>query len=303
MENEIRKTYFPIIRKHYPNCAVDDVQIFDNGYDHFVLVVDTIHAFRFPRTKNNWKKDHIEIEFFKQFASTSPIRVQQISGHRDEVTKIKYQTYEFLQGIPFSKEMAAKLKEEELLGIAKDLGNFLSHVHTFPISEAKRLNMDSISSAQDYGQYFKDMLEPDKKLLYPLLTQKEWEWIEHRINIFFDMTQHHPFRLTVTHSDFVSDHILINEQTKKVSGIIDFSLRIADAANDFKMFDRYGEKFLKTVYGNYFPVDKHFDQRRKFYAGDFLVGKLYFLLKTNSSKAKQEYYLKELKEYIVRNPL
>lgn len=297
MSNDIVGKYLQIIKNHYPNVTREEIKLFDDGNDHYVLVVNDIHAFRFPRSNDHGKKDHVINAFSNKFVPISPVPIQKMTGHVDPETGIKYQTYEFIPGVHLSREMATTLTHEELISIAKDLGKFLSSLHSFSVDEAKSMDVESLKNPHDYGEYFKDFLERDRKAFFSMLSKKEQKWIEQSVDDFYRLTKNHPFQFTVTHSDMLPEHILIDLQTHKLKGIIDFSPRIADPANDFKFFDRYSKAFLKAVYEQYLPVDVYFDERRKFYAGNLPVASLYQSIERNDEKMIN-IYLAQLKEYI-----
>ncbi len=294
---DVIEKYLPILVKHYPDITSDKIKLFDDGYDHYVLLVDNLHAFRFPRTEALGESDRVENALLIKFAQISPVAIQQITGHFDNESGINYQTYEFIPGIRLSRKMASSLTEQELVNIAIDMGNFLSSLHSFSKEDALKMGIESLVSPQDYGEYFKEFLEKDRESFFSLLSVQEQKWIEQSVKDFYILTKDHPFEMRVTHSDMLPEHIIIDPVTHKMNGIIDFSLRIADPANDFKFFDRYGEIFLKTVYKNYLEVDEYFDKRRKFYAGDLPVTNLYESIERNDS-SNIDLLLKQLKEYI-----
>lgn len=301
MNTEIFNKYLPIINIYYPECTSEKVALLDEGHDHYVFLVNKMHAFRFPRTDAHGKQDHVINAFSQKFAPISPVPIQKMAGHVDPKTSIKYQTYDFIPGVTLSRELAASLTEGELIEIAKDMGGFLSRLHTFPLDQAREMQMDELVSPPDYGEYFKDFLKKDRIAFFSLLSEKEQVWIDQSIEAFYNLTREHSFPFTVTHSDMLAEHILIDEITHRLSGVIDFSLRIADPANDFKVFDGYGEAFLKAVYENYLPVDEYFDKRRAFYAGNLPGANLYQAIERNDIKMVNQ-YLRELKEYISNHP-
>lgn len=297
MNRKVIEKYFPIVKKYFPNCKKEKIELLDDGYDHFVLLVDNLHAFRFPRTEIHGKKDHVENKFLKRFAINSPVCIPLMSGQIDQNTGIKYQIYEFIQGIKLSKELVLTLTEQELITLAIDMGRFLTQLHSFSLSEARAMDMDELDPVT-YGDYFKDFLEKDREAIFSLLSIDEQEWIEELIKYFSDLTKNYPFKVKVTHSNLLPEHIIIDADIHKLNGIIDFSLRIADPAKDFTFFDRYGDVFLQTVYKNYnLSVDKYFDKRRKFYAANLPVVNLYQSLERNDEKMIKAHFT-ELKEYI-----
>ncbi len=264
----MNKQFLEIIKKHYPTISEGKIKFLDDGWDHYVFVIDGKTAFRFPRTSEDGKKDAIETEFFKLFAPTSPVPVQNMKLFNDEETGIRYQMYDFIQGIRFTRDLAKTFSEEELSSIATDLGKFLTVLHSFPLDKGREMYMDEIVSAEDYVDYWEDFLKEIRNTMYQHFSKDEQEWIEKIFQEYITQSRKYSFSVTVTHFDLLPEHILVDEKTHKLSGIIDFSLRITDPAYDFSYFDRYGKHFLNAVLESY-PLrqgDETFDIRRKFYA-------------------------------------
>lgn len=297
MDKNLIEKYLPLIKKYFPECKEDKIKFFNDGWDHYVFVLNDKHVFRFPRTEVLGKKDRVENNFLKRFTLVSPVLVPQMIGRFDEKTGIKYQTYEFIEGVRLSQALATTLTEQELVIIAKQMGKFLTKLHSFSLSQARNMGMDEIDPLK-YGEFFKDFLEKDEEIIYPLLSINEQVWIEKLMKNFADLTKSDPFEVKVTHFDLLPEHIIVDTKTHKLNGIIDFSLRIADPARDFTFFDRYGDVFLQTVYKNYdLSKDKYFDRRRKFYAGNLSVVNLYQSLERKDNKMIK-IHLAQLKEYI-----
>lgn len=66
--NDIVGNVFPIISNHYPNVSIEEVKLFDDGHDHYVVLLPNGIAFRFPRGNEYAKKDAVENIFLADFA-------------------------------------------------------------------------------------------------------------------------------------------------------------------------------------------------------------------------------------------
>jgi aminoglycoside 2''-phosphotransferase len=291
--------YLPIIKSYYPDISPESITLFQDGYDHDVILLNSDQAFRFPRTKGHGKKDTVENMFLPVFAKTSPILVQEMKGRIDSGTGVTYQMYRFIPGIQLTKEVAQTLTEQELITIAKDMGKFLTKLHAFPVEEARSMRMDEIDPSL-YWKYFEDLYERIKAATFSLLSKDEHRWVKNLARDYISVTKDKPLVVKVTHHDLLSEHIIIDEKTHMLNGAIDFSLRIADPARDFEFFDRYGNVFLETVYKNYPFTDEHFDRRRTFYAGHVPVINLYESIEKQDRKMI-EIHRMQLKDYIAQN--
>jgi len=287
-----------IIKKHYPDITDERITFLDDGWDHYVYVVDGKKAFRFPRGDEYGKKDVIETNFLEIFADTSPVPVQRMKLVVDEDTGIQYEMYDFIQGIRFTKEVARNFSEKEMDVVAEFLGKFFTALHAFPLDEARKIHMDSIVSAIDYADYWEGFLKHIQQDLSEYFSKDELTWAESIFTRYIQTVKKEPYDLKVTHFDILPEHILVDEQTHKLAGIIDFSLRISDPAYDFSYLDRYGEKFLQTVLDNYPPstTDPTFLVRRKFYAARFGFVTLSQALERDKEKVPD--IVEQIHEYI-----
>lgn len=275
MNQETREKYLKITRKHFPKTNNSDIQTFFNGNDHFVFVVDNKKAVRFPKVprKINAKR----ALFLEKFAVTSPLPLPKIEIHTDQEMNINYEINTFLPGVSFYPSVATTFSHEELMQVAKKLGEFLTAVHSFPLEEAQKLDIDEMNP-DDFWEYMEqnsNAFPKFKKLVYPVVTKKEQEWIEKLFTNYIDLIKKDSFETKVIHSDMWVYHIIVDPETHTLSGVIDFGPRIADTANDFKAFEHYGNEFVEEIYRNYgLPMDPDFDKRRLFYTGHDLVFEL-----------------------------
>ncbi len=119
---------------------------------------------------------------------------------------------------------------------------------------------------------------------------------------YIDNIRATPFTTTVTHADMWVFHIIVDCQSHTLSGVIDFGLRIADPANDFKAFEHYGQAFVAEVYSTYdLPIDDSFDMRRLFYTGHDVVYILARAIERNNQKQISIAHTKLMK-YIEAHP-
>ena len=290
------ESYLPVIRRHFPSIDVSAITSYCDGHDHYVFVVDHRTAFRFPRPGQHGKNDAIENIFLNAFANQSTIPVHIFEPYSDKDTGLRYQIYEFIPGIGLSQYIARVLPSHELERVAIEIGRFLKVLHTFSLDSALGMNMLELDPTI-YWKWFQEFIERYGYAISQYFSDNEQEWVKERYSAYIILMTQWTFTVKVTHSDLLPEHIIIDPMQSALYGIIDFSPRIADPANDFKCLDRYGNGFLQTVYEQYGPVDEMFDERRRFYAADLLVNNLWQAI-TGGSKALIEKQRRELSEYI-----
>ncbi|MEK9178969.1 MAG: phosphotransferase, partial [Patescibacteria group bacterium] len=119
-----------------------------------------------------------------------------------------------------------------------------------------------------------------------------------------EVVQKSEIRFSIIHADIAPEHIIINPETHRLSGIIDFGdVEIGDPAYDFAFLGRYGKEFLEKVYETYLPPrDEHFEARRQFYNNKQVVTNLHHSVVLKDNRLIM-LHKKQLSEYIVARPL
>lgn len=271
-----------IVREIFPDISDEKVQIFDDGWDYVVIVVNNETAFRFPRRENHVRTLPIEVSFLNLFSDNSPIRVPKLTYQKDKKSGISYVTYDFIPGVQFAKSISNTFSKDELLSIAKQLGLLLTAIHSFRIEKAKQLGVQQIDSLNSWEKRLKKI----RKKVFPHISKNEQDWIVKLFEDFLKIVRKIPIHSVLTHSDIMPEHIIVDPKSHTLSGIIDFGdMCIADPAYDFTFLASYGQDFLHEVYKNYdLPMDKAFERRRKFYEERLVVTNLEHSLELGDEK-------------------
>jgi aminoglycoside phosphotransferase (APT) family kinase protein len=139
-------------------------------------------------------------------------------------------------------------------------------------------------------------------VVFPHLLRSEQQWVEAVFAAYIARIRVTPFPICMTHSDMWVFHIIVDPKAHTLSGVIDFGLRIADPARDFKAFELYGQDFVAEVYRHYHaPVDEHFEQRRLFYTAHDLVFEFARALSGDDAR-KSARHKQALSAYIATHP-
>ena len=293
-------TILKIVRKIFPDNTDEKIQIFDDGWDYVVIVVNNETAFRFPRKEDYAKTLPIEVNFLEQFASQSPVNVPKLIYKKDKETGISFVAYEFIPGVQFTKSISNNFSKEELLTIAQQLGSFLTTVHSFPIEKAKQLGIQQINSFDSWQK----RLTKIKKEVFPHIDENKQQWIITLFKNFLKTIAKVPIKSVLTHSDIMPEHIIVDPEVHTLSGIIDFGdILIADPAYDFTFLARYGQDFLNEAYKNYrLPRDEAFEIRRQFYEDRLVVTNLEHSLELRD-KGRIATHKQQLFDYVATHPL
>lgn len=284
-----------IVNKRFPNIDNNKIQVFDDGWDYVVIVVNSELAFRFPRREDYAKTLPIEVNFLELFVDKSPVRVPKMTNQKDETTGISYVSYRFIPGVQFTKSISSTFSKDELLAVAKQLGTFLAVIHSFPVEEAKQLGIQQIDSFDSWQK----RLTKIKKEVFPHIDENEQKWIIVLFENFLETIAKTPIKSVLTHSDIMPEHIIVDPKTHTLSGIIDFGdILIADPAHDFTFLARYGQDFLNESYKSYaLPRDQTFEKRRQFYEDRLAVTNLEHSLELRN-RERIAIHKKQLSEYV-----
>lgn len=293
-------TYLGILGREINNFDEKKVQVFDDGWDFVVIVADNCRAFRFPRREDYAKKLPIEASFLELFADKSPVRIPKLKYQKDEISGISYVTYDFIPGVRFGKSISQNFSKVELSAVAKQLGVFLTAVHSFSVEKAKQLGVQQVDSLDAWQK----RLAKIKREVFPRISEYEQKWTVKLFEIFLEVIMKTSIKPVVIHSDIMPEHIIVDPETHKLSGIIDFGdIEVGDPAYDFTFLADYGDDFLTESYRNYgLARDETFDARRKFYRHRQAVTNLEHSLKLGD-KERIAIHKKELSEYVMIHSL
>ncbi len=264
-----REVHLAIIRKQYPGTSLRDMTLHAGG-EHHVYVVDGSVIFRFPQVPRRIPLVREHAIGWLGATGAVPFALPTGKIHHDGEFDIWFERAPYLPGVPFTPEVAATLSHSAKMTIARQLAAFLNAIHALPLGPARELGMDEMDPTEfwDYMANNPSAYPWVRRTLWPVLPPEERTWIARLFEGFIAQTRQTPLPLVIRHNDMFSYHIIVDPDSHALTGVIDFSWRIADPAGDFKAFEYYGQAFVDEVYASYTgTVDPGFERRRLFYTG------------------------------------
>jgi aminoglycoside 2''-phosphotransferase len=261
--------YKELIETSFPEIQIETWAFHLSGWDSVVLEVNDALMFRFPRPNRPDVEAQLEkeIALLPELAKALPLPIPQFDylGDGSNGTGRRFVGYRKLAGVQLRGDHPALQRPQQ---IARQLGEFISCLHRFPVERAAQLKIAPVSAA-DWRQRYIDLYEQVRTdvlpLLEPALRAKAaalWEgFVAIDANFLF-----HP---VLIHADLNNDHILYDEAGDTITGIIDWGdVKIGDPAMDFAdLLHTYGREFVEVVLANYqLEQDATFWQRVSFYA-------------------------------------
>lgn len=236
-----------VLRMHFPELRWRQFKYIDKGWDHDVIVLDDKYVFRFPKRKSY-------IELLKKEIALLQILEEKISLKIPKYIFIAEDYscagYEIVPGKELKPWIYRQLvKPENKRFIAQQIGEFLTQLHSIPLDIVEKY----IGIEPPVKKEIRDLRKNALEILPAKLSKREMQVIEKFLNELWEMVKDTP--KTLIHYDLSGEHILVDKENTRLTGIIDFSDRsIDDPALDFALLDRYGgygKKFGKMVFNHY----------------------------------------------------
>jgi aminoglycoside 2''-phosphotransferase len=255
-----------LILQAAPSLDIDKIQAIDKGWDNFVCTVNDDYIFRFPRRQTSAESLELEQTVLPVIAPQLNVQIPQFKFMTGSARD--YQTmcvgYPKIDGQEFTQDVYSKLKAAGRLDhIIKQIGEFLTTLHSFPQSEACQLGVQKKGGRVAWKNYYQQI----KTKLYARLSQTQTKQIDKFFADYLNQPAQYDFKPVLTHGDFGDIHILVNADKGSVEGIIDFGdMALADPAQDFVGLYSFSPTFLKQILQEYqLSVNDQFMMRVLFY--------------------------------------
>jgi len=222
------------IKRFLPH-PIRSVVYHDKGENFSVIEINDKWMFRFPRSVRQKEELFKETAFLRRFEGCSPLLVPL---HKFNTTTCV--GYRKISGTELTRELLLSFPADMQKSIARQLGEFLSVLHSFPLTELVAVNL-----TPGWGSWRQRARVVFEQKLLPLFSPKERANIASWFKDFFAMK----FKEVVVHGDFTPDHIICDPQRRRVVGIIDWGdVTIDDASTDlYHLQQEYWQHFCEQV--------------------------------------------------------
>lgn len=236
--NDRYRRQLKLINRHFPFVG-EPVSVNETGDDFLVFETGSGWMIRFPRNKSSAKALQREMKFLDRIREMTLIPVPNY-----EYAGVEFGAYRKIEGAPLSIELFESLRPATQQKIGRQLADFLSVVHNFPIDQAAELGIRSAwqGAHHDNGRTFLEHVAP---LLSPEARRRAAGCMETALSFSFTPQ--------VIHGDFyLPDHVFYDQRTEGL-GVIDFAdVTAYDAAHDLQcLLEVGGESFFDFVMKHY----------------------------------------------------
>lgn len=247
-----KQHYLQTIKDNFPKLKFNTSELITSGFDDDVVILDQKVVFSFPKQKLDCsEKFQKELKILPLLNEIVTLPIPNFIYIPKDKT---FAGYKYVPGVPFVKKFVRKLSVKKKDGCAKQIAVFLSQLHSFSITKARK---NGVAEAWD---------EKDARKFYIKRARIVFKYLAYDFQSLKKMIDTHPMKETkkkaLIHQDFTSEHILFDPKIEKIKGIIDFGdVEIADPAIDISKLWGYGEEFLDMVLVYYKTKDKDIKDR------------------------------------------
>lgn len=243
------------IERYCPDWKIDSIHWMGEGDFCRAYLVNAVWVFRFGKHQTARESLRRESCLLPHLAAAVALQIPapQVSAF-DEAAEVGFAGYPLLPGVALTQEKYLNLDDTDRTRCAGQVATFLNQLHGIELSMA----VDCGVPVRNYAAEYADLLERAQCELFPRLAKTERLFIEQVINTYLasdDALNYHP---TLLHGDLSPDHILFDETSQTVTGIIDFGdMMIGDPAWDLVfIYEDFGLDFLSRVLTGFHHTDR-----------------------------------------------
>lgn len=234
--------YVHLININFPQLQWESLQFIQTWWTNDIIILDDNIVFRFPKTESAKKNLCNEILLLKSINEFISLKIPNYSLISSDKTFAWYSIIEWT-------ELDLDKLNTNTDSIAKDLGFFLSQLHSIPINNILGVEKN-VSCHYTFNKWYITYIL--NKYL-EIETQIDKELFKECMDfIQKSFSNPIPEKFSLTHFDLQWKNIIFSNNTNSISGIIDFSESVVyDPAIDFSKLYTYWEDFVQKVLKNY----------------------------------------------------
>jgi aminoglycoside 2''-phosphotransferase len=240
-----------VIQSCFPGFEVHSISYLAEGWSSTVWEVNGSHVFRFPKRPAIDSGLRKEIRLLPALGPALSLPIPQFDfvwqgGPEYEGVFVGYPKIRGVELLPQEDTAPA-------LGLARQLGEFLTSLHRFPLSRVIALGISSGDGASRREEY-QAFCETVQRRVGPLLDELTQDNLSRVWHAFVDDPANFQFQPVLIHRDLCAEHILFDPQQGRITGILDWEdAAIGDPAFDLTGLLDLGPEFVQRVWATYRP--------------------------------------------------
>jgi len=250
------------IREIAPQIITETARLNQDGLLNDIVIVNDKIIFRFSKRDFYFKNLREEGELLRLLRPYLTLQIPEPFYVDDEAM-----AYRLIPGETLRRDVLMKLPEADQQAIADQLAQFFKELHGIPVGEITDFQIplaDALMKYEGWVQVYQRIQEK----VFPLLQPHQRDWARAHFEPYLADKKNFEYELKMVDTDVPPYHILFDNQTRRINGIIDFGCAgLGDPAIDFGVIlYHYGESFLERFYRVY-PEAEVYRKRARFYAG------------------------------------
>lgn len=272
-----------------PEVLVKDFRFLSEGWDSWVFEADEVLV-RVPKREDVVRLHAKELGLLPVLAKALPwpIPDHEYSCAAGPNGK-PFTAYRRIPGVPLTDAPPGESPE-----LGDDIGRFLRALHDFPPDAAAGLGTPAYTP-DSWRKYYSEFFEDIVRRIFPLLGCESQSLTVATFDQFLADDANFDFKPAVIHFDFGPEHILVDPETRRLTGVIDFGdVVVGDPAADLTWFlgalaDAAGHDAIERLKDAYGQSDAAaFEPRTAFYRSLWPYHTILFGLHTEDEAFVQE---------------
>lgn len=239
------KQYINEITQNFPDFKVETVQILGEGMMSIVLEVNKKWAFRFAKSTLASLDLEKEINILPYIHSKVSFSIPSFDFVGKQENGFYFVGYKKLPGELLKEDSIAMFSRIQVRNLIQSLSEFITQLQSISIDSAERRVVPTINLETKTLKLY----EEAKEKVFPLLDEKTKANVCNRIETFLNHQDYHTYTPKLIHGDLSPDHFLVDRETGKLTGIIDFGdMCICDPDYEFiYMMEDCGKEFTRDL--------------------------------------------------------
>lgn len=243
-----------------PDLVVESLEHNREGLINDVIIVNHELVFRFAKNDGFAQILNLELDILDLVRPRIqlPVPTPVYRGPGSTV-------YPKLQGSALLRRDILEMDDAAREHVARQLGTFLSHLHTTPIDDLD-WEIPTVLAPVTWRKWVEIRGRVEEKV-YPLMLRHQVAWAEEFFERALEDHRNFTYEPALIHADLAPYHVLYDAEKSEVSGIIDFGVAgIGDPALDLgTLISNYGESFV-SMFAETYPGMDALLPRARFYA-------------------------------------
>lgn len=215
------------------------------GMDNVAWRSTSGYIFRFAKDHETSEQNKREIQILPilQKYLTLAVPVPELNGNQPN--GLCFMGYREIEGIPFSPELTSGLTPSEKEGAVESLATFLKELRSFPASVARSSGINE----RNLMDFFLKVRRDYQTGHTSTFTLEENNKIQAAFENYLKNPENFSYTPALVHADLSPDHILFDSNSRKISGVIDWSdMHITDPVFELqRLCQNYGEAFTREI--------------------------------------------------------